>query len=146
MAHWIKSANEHAIRRLVKTSVKLVQFCTTKIKFLRLELGHSVIYSHEYKRPTKRNDYTIMYGSMEFGQVEYFLEVVCDKNIIVLALIYPFWTTEVIAMSSLTFEHLLEAKKLDEAKFIKVEDIQRKCIFLEIDVKSYMCSLCMIFA
>lgn len=80
-------------------------------------------------------------GSMEFRQVQYFLEVVCDKNIIVLALIFPLWTTEVTASSSFSFEHLLEAKKLNNAKFIKVEDIQWKCIFLEVVIKSYVVRL-----
>ena len=75
---------------------------------------------------------------MEFRKVQYFLEVVCDKNIIVLALIFPLRTTEVTATSSFSFEHLLEAKKLNNSQFIKVEDIQCKCIFLEVDIKPYI--------
>ena len=73
----------------------------------------------------------------EIFSSEYFLEAQYDKkcnfSTNLDSLDYTSYCYVII-----NFEHLLEVKKLDDAKFIQVENIQHKCIYLEVDVKSYV--------
>lgn len=118
----------------------------TFLKFFRLELRDSVIYSHEYTRPTKRNDYTVMFSlagtQKEFGQVECFVEAIGEQNQLqVLALICPF-TTTIFSVSCGSSEfpvnYLLESTTANHVKFIPVTHIERKCICLEVSDKMYV--------
>ena len=73
--------------------------CTQLMKFLRLEALGTMIYSYEYKRPKRRNNYTITFSDESnhefFGIVEYFVEVhvAANSQIGVLALVTILSTT-----------------------------------------------------
>ncbi len=49
------------------------------MKFWRFEKNGETYYSKEYARTVNRNSYTILFESLKFGFITYFVEVLCHN-------------------------------------------------------------------
>ena len=135
-------ATPYALRTMeAEMVVSRCGFIPEKVsKFFRFQLHDNIIYSCEHSRTTKANSYTVLYsteretGTLQFGMIQYFLELTCAEKCSVIAIVDQLTVTSRV----LDVQHIsiVNASNLIEA--ITACQIKQKCVKFSVNTKDYV--------